>query len=278
MSKEAIFTMTIEEMKKRKKELGFTNQMIADKCGVPLSTVQKIFSGATKTPRHKTLKDLEALLSPQESGYIYPEAKAEKALYVEESRPAYNARKQYTIEDYFALPDDQRVELIDGVFYDMTAQTTVHQSICGFIHNRFLDHILKNKGPCYPFISPVDVQLDCDDKTMVQPDVLIVCDRDKCKKGRIYGAPDLIAEVLSPATRRKDISLKLYKYMNAGVREYWIIDPKSKKVLQYDLEHDEFPVIYTFGDKVPVLIWHGACEVDFKELYEATAFLWDYEV
>ena len=264
--------MTIDEMKKRKRELGYTNQMVADKSGVPLSTVQKIFSGATASPRRETLMALENLLRPREAYCAHSVPSC-----VQEALPDYHSGRLYTLEDYLALPDDLRVELIDGVFYDMAAPTTIHQAVGGFIYKKFLDHVLEHKGPCFPFISPVDVQLDCDDKTVVQPDVLIVCDRDKYQNGRVFGAPDLVIEVLSPSTRKKDMQLKLQKYGSAGVREYWLIDTNKKQIIQYDLEHLAVPVIYSFSDEVPVLIWDGACRVDFKELYAATSFLWDLE-
>ena len=265
--------MTIDEMKRRKRELGYTNQMVAEKSGVPLSTVQKIFSGATTSPRHETIQALESLLRPRSSYQPIPPDHG----MVNEALPAYGSKRLYTLEDYLALPDDQRVELIDGVFYDMATPTTNHQAIGGFIHKKLLDHVLEKKGPCFPFISPVDVQLDCDDKTVVQPDVLVVCDRSKYQNGRVFGAPDLVIEVLSPSTRKKDMQLKLQKYGNAGVREYWLIDPDKKQIIQYDLENLAIPVIYTFEDSVPVLIWDGACVVDFKEMYAAISFLWEVD-
>ena len=76
---------------------------------------------------------------------------------------------------------------------------------------------------CVPFVAPTDVQLDCDDKTMVQPDVLVVCDRSKITKERIVGAPDLVMEVISPSRVTVDIFIKVQKYKNAGVREYWLV-------------------------------------------------------
>ena len=126
-----------------------------------------------------------------------------------------------------------------------------------------------------PFMSPVDVQLDCDEKTVVQPDVLIVCDRAKFQNGRVFGAPDFVAEVLSPSTRKKDMSLKVYKYMNAGVREYWIIDPEKKAVIVYDLEHEAIPVIYGFDAEIPVLVWDGKCRISFPLMMKAMGFLYE---
>ena len=89
-----------------------------------------------------------------------------------------------------ALPDEQRVELIDGYFYDMASPTFGHQSIGGEIHRQIANYIMEHGGNCRPFIAPVDVQLDCDERTMVQPDVGIVCDTSKIKRFGIYGAPD----------------------------------------------------------------------------------------
>lgn len=123
----------------------------------------------------------------------------------------------------------------------------------------------------------MDVQLDCDDKTIVQPDVLLVCDRNKLKNGRVFGVPDLVVEVLSPSTRKKDILIKYGKYLNAGVKEYWIVDPAKKRICVYEFEKDDFPVMYTFDDKVPVGIFEGECEVDFAEIYEYTGFLYEKE-
>ena len=122
-----------------------------------------------------------------------------------------------------------------------------------------------------------DVQLDCDEKTMVEPDVLIVCDRDKIINRCVYGAPDFIIEILSKSTKKKDSVIKLNKYLNAGVREYWMIDPMKKKVIVYDFDHDEYPVIYGFDGKVPVGIWNGDLAIDFAEVYDHVKFLYERE-
>ena len=278
--------MTIEEMKQKKREYGYSVKELAVLSGVPEGTLQKILCGATKSPRRETLVKLEQILknsgtenhisaSGRKTG-LYPEGSAAAEI-VKETGPSYVFKNDgsYTLEDYLALPEDQRVELIDGVFYDMAAPTTTHQGIGGFIYKQLLDFALEHGGPCKPFMSPVDVQLDEDDKTVVQPDVLIVCDPKKFQNGRVFGAPDFLAEVLSPSTRKKDISLKLYKYRNAGVREYWIVDPEKKTTVVYDLEHDALPALYGPEDRVPVLVWEGRCEVDFAAIYSWLSFLYD---
>lgn len=260
--------MTIQEMKQRKKELGYSNARIAELSGVPLGTVQKVFGGATSAPRYETLKALEAVLKDTFSSH---------AAHIGETKVPYLTKRQgeYTLDDYYQIPDEYRVELIDGVIYDMSAPTSAHQLITGIIHARLLAYVSEKKGKCLPIVSPIDVQLDCDTKTMIQPDVVIVCDRNKVINRCVYGAPDFVLEVLSPFTRKKDTVTKLGKYIDAGVREYWMIDPDKKMVLVYDFEHDNYPAIYGFDSKVPVAIWDNDCEIDFQEVYEYIRFLYE---
>lgn len=275
--------MTIQEMKQRKKELGYTNEMVAELSGVPLGTVQKVFAGVTTCPRYDTLEALEKLFEKKREEVVYHHSDQMEggkiSLYsdrIGEFVTSYQIKKQgeYTMDDYYALPDERRVELIDGVIYDMGAPTTIHQMICSAVWRKLMEHIEKKQGACISLFAPVDVQLDCDDKTMVQPDVLIVCDRDKVIKRCVYGAPDLIIEILSLSTRKKDMFIKLTKYKEAGVREYWLVDPDKKNVLVYNLEDESYPEIYGFDSKVPVAIFDGECEVDFAEIYEYVSFLY----
>lgn len=258
--------MTIKEMQERKRELGYSYAQIAELSGVPVGTVQKVLGGITMTPRYDTIMALERVLGERQ-----PMAVRESV--------SYGTKKQgeYTLEDYYTYPDDVRIELIDGVIYEMSAPTSAHQLIAGFIYSRMLTHVLEKGGECLPMIAPVDVQLDRDDRTMVQPDVLIVCDRDKIIDRCVYGAPDFIIEVLSDSTKRKDSFVKLNKYLDAGVREYWMIDPVRKTVVVYDFEHDEYPILYGFDARVPVRIWDGELEIDFSEVYGHIRFLYERE-
>lgn len=287
--------MTVEEMKKRKAELGYTSRMIAEKAGLPASTVAKIFSGETSRPRYVTMQALEAVLSEKAGSGRYSSQRYDEqriadqwSYYVGEPLAEYKAeyghdnaedgsepphRKwprqgSYTLEDYYSIPDDVRVELIDGVIYDMTAPFRIHQrlQVCLTVE---LELCIREHGKdCEVYAAPTDVRLDCDDRTMVQPDVIVLCHEDTNPK-RIEGAPEFVAEILSESTRRKDCLLKLNKYMAAGVREYWIIDPKKQKVFVYIFDQDPLPEQYSFDDIIPVGISGGECSIDFGRIKEA---------
>ncbi|MCD7820350.1 MAG: Uma2 family endonuclease [Lachnospiraceae bacterium] len=182
---------------------------------------------------------------------------------------SYDRQGEYTLEDYYALPDEQRVELIDGVFYDMAAPYTTHQIAIFEICTQLGNFIKSKKGSCRALPAPTDVQLDCDDRTMLQPDVLVVCDRDRIRQRCIYGAPDFVIEILSDLTARKDATVKLWKYRNAGVREYWIVDLRQEKVIVYDMTGEDCrTLIYGIEQPVPVQIFDGECQIYFNEICE----------
>ena len=265
--------MTVEELKKRKVELWLTNEALAALSGVPLGTVQKIMGGATRTPRLETMVALEKVLFSDKFREKNPPVFNETAPYY-----VMKTQGEYTLEDYLRLPDDRRVELIDGVFYDMSAPTVIHQQIVLGILAQ-LDSEMRNcPHGCFLFVAPTDVQLDRDQKTIVQPDVMIVCDREKITAPRIFGAPDFVVEVTSPKTKERDMFLKARKYQAAGVREYWVVDPKAKQIYQYGFSKDVSQVRFlSFEDKVPVLISEGQCFVDFAVISERLAPFYELE-
>ena len=276
--------MTVEKMKKRKKELGYSNKRLSEISGIPVGTIQKILSGETSSPRYNTVQALTDALSektqkklPFSSGDRLHQAvcEPEPAYQVNRKTTALRSAGDKTIEDYIALPEGTRVELIDGRFYDMAAPTTIHQSIAVQIWQPLQNYIRMNNGKCVAFVAPTDVQLDCDNRTMLQPDVLVVCDRKKITKARIVGAPDLVAEVISQSNVFIDVMIKLLKYKKAGVKEYWIVFPDEKKVMVYEFAKSDLPKEYTFEDRVPVGIWNGECEVDFADIYSQIEFMYE---
>ena len=119
-----------------------------------------------------------------------------------------------------------------------------------------------------PMVAPLDVNLDCDDKTMVQPDVLILCDRSKIRKWGLYGAPDFCMEILSESTRHKDCVKKLQKYIDAGVKEYWILDPFRKMMLTYCWKDDYAAHMYPLEGSLGLQLYDGELQIDLGSLAE----------
>lgn len=162
----------------------------------------------------------------------------------------------YTSEDYWNLPDGRRAELIDGELYDMTPPSRVHQDVAFGIAHVLQAYVDKHGGPCRIYPAPFAVNLLEDDSTYVEPDVSVICDPSKLSDRGCEGAPDLVVEVVSPSSRRRDYLLKATRYENAGVREYWIVDPDARQtaVYRYDLEDLRLST-YAFEEPVPVGIW-----------------------
>ena len=170
----------------------------------------------------------------------------------------------YTYADYLTWPEDVRYELIDGVAYLMApAPTLDHQELAGGIYVQ-LRQTLEGQR-CRPFIAPVDVRLPRHDEaderidTVVQPDVLVVCDPAKLDRRGVRGAPDLVVEVLSPGTAVHDHVRKRRVYERAGVREFWLVHPLDRMVTVYRLAGGEYgkPEIYALTGSTPVAALPG---------------------
>jgi Uma2 family endonuclease len=150
-------------------------------------------------------------------------------------------QEYYTYADYATWTDDVRCELIAGVPYLMApAPTPMHQDIAGELAAIFRN-FLRGK-PCKAFSAPIDVRLNAetDDDTVVQPDLIVVCDKKKIGDKSIDGAPDLVVEVLSPSTATRDRVEKFALYRTYGVKEYWIVDTKRRFVEVHLLENGKY--------------------------------------
>ena len=164
--------------------------------------------------------------------------------------------KTYTIEDIYALPDGQRAELIDGQIYFMAPPSTNHQRLVHFFDREIGNYIQRNKGECEIFPAPFAVFFNNDDKNYVEPDISIICDKNKITEKGCHGAPDWIIEVVSPGNKPMDYFTKLFKYLTADVREYWIVDPTKELITVYQFEKETMEQ-YSFGEDVPVGIYDG---------------------
>jgi len=166
----------------------------------------------------------------------------------ERNRGNEKTEKKYTYADYMTWPNDERWELIDGISYNMTpAPSSGHQSICTALVSEFYQY-LKGK-PCKVFTAPFDVRLyDAKDaladgtvpdnkiSNVVQPDVTVICSRNKIDVRGCLGSPDLAVEVISKYTSRKDSINKLNTYEKFGVREFWMVRPEEKTIMVFRLD------------------------------------------
>ena len=175
--------------------------------------------------------------------------------------------KAYTEDDYYNLPEDVRAELIDGqLIYNQAAPSTTHQIILGELHTAINNYIKSKGGSCRVFPAPFAVKLHKNRKTIVEPDISVICDCGKITDKGCTGAPDWIIEIISPSNPGHDYIRKLNLYADAGVREYWIVDPRIEKVFVYYLEQADFQIgTYTFNDKIKVNIYEDLW-IDFQAL------------
>lgn len=160
----------------------------------------------------------------------------------------------YTIDDIYALPEGERAELIDGQIYYMAPPNTRHQRMVSELHYQIKDYIRKHNGECEVFPAPFAVFLNENDRNYVEPDISVICDKDKITDKGCSGAPDWVIEIVSPGSRSMDYFKKLFKYRTAGVREYWVVDPEKALVTVYNFE-DENMEEYPFGQEVPAGIY-----------------------
>ncbi len=174
----------------------------------------------------------------------------------------------HTVEDYYNLPEGSHVELIDGVFYDlyldMAAPGRVHQKLSIRLSTIIQNHIDSKGGKCEVFAAPFSVQLKENDQTIVEPDISVICDTNKLNDVCCIGAPDWIIEIVSPSNPSHDYLIKLNLYRNAGVREYWIVDPGGKTISVYTGDF-HIPVGYSFEDKIKPGIFDDLV-IDFNDV------------
>ncbi|MFK7904330.1 MAG: Uma2 family endonuclease [Chitinophagales bacterium] len=183
--------------------------------------------------------------------------------------------KQYTYSDYILWKFQERVELLKGWIFPMAAPSAIHQEISTNL-NGFLWTFLR-KNSCKLYAAPFDVRLPLPQNkaignkidTVVQPDLCVICDENKIKKQGCIGAPDLMVEILSPGNSKKEMKGKFELYEEAGVLEYWIVDPVHRSVLVYYLKNGKFVGItppYTDEDILTSTVFQEL-KIDLSEVF-----------
>lgn len=163
---------------------------------------------------------------------------------------------QYTVADIEALPEGVHAELIDGeLFVRMEAASPTHQDIVTGLGFQIELYIQKKKGKCRQFSAPIGVYIKKDIHNYVEPDITLICDEEQLDRKGCQGAPDLVIEVVSPSNRKMDYVRKLALYHEAGVREYWIVDPKHRQVTVYCWKQSDQPMLYPFSERIKVGIY-----------------------
>lgn len=189
--------------------------------------------------------------------------------------PKFKEDDRFTYADYLTWDDDQRWELIDGVAYCMSpVPNRIHQKWLGELHRQIANYLDGRR--CEVYLAPFDVRLqdflDASDEetfTVVQPDIMVVCDNEKLDDRGIKGAPDLVVEIISPSTAKRDITTKYELYQRHGVKEYWIIYPNDRTLLIYRLSDDNryaSPEVFGDDDIVPVSLL-GDLVIDMGKVF-----------
>ena len=186
-----------------------------------------------------------------------------------EDNEVKEAARKYTYDDYLSRDDDDaRYELIDGVIYLLASPARVHQGISGELYVQ-LHGFLKGR-PCKVYYAPFTVRLSVGQgaDTVLEPDLVVVCDESILDKQGCVGAPDLVIEILSPSTSKKDMTIKFNKYLQHGVKEYWIVDPDNNTVIVHILKDGEYySKAYDDSDTIPVHVLEG-CKVYLPDVFQ----------
>ena len=176
----------------------------------------------------------------------------------------------YSYADYLVWKIKERVELLKGKIFEMSAPSPIHQEISGNLQGALFVFLKNSK--CKLYTAPFDVRFpqkgESQVYTVVQPDLCVVCDFEKIDSKGCVGAPDLVVEILSPGNSKKEMKSKFALYQEEGVREYWIVDPAKESVWVYYFEESEFKAeTYSFKDEIKVNIYDDLY-IDFSEFID----------
>ncbi len=302
--------MKIDEIRERKKRLKLTTYQLALLADLPQGTVSKILTGETKNPSYLTIEKIDETLQQEEmKARLEAYTTAMKQYFSEHPEDNGNQKKfeeiyrsENNLNDApipFAVPKDddtgiygnlalqnnkmtasqlgkmgesRDLQLIDGAVIISEMAGVSHQRMVKKLGRAISDFIDANNGKCEVFDLGVNVYLNEDEYTLVIPDIAVICNEKQIDEKGIQGAPDWVIEVVSPSTRHIDYHKKLYKYMDAGVREYWIVDI-DRQMVSVCINGEPMQVtIYSFAEEIPVSIYDGKLNVDMPTVSSHISF------
>lgn len=268
-------SMTLgERLRSAREAQNLTREQLADKVGYPVRCVIA-WEEDRVTPYQSTMELLCEILRISVTDILKPEEisllpDSTPLQMISDNSVNYQADTspapiEATADDFWNLPEGVYAELIDNMLYFRNTPVTIHQILVGELFYQLKSYIKSKGGSCIVLPAPFAVNLNADDKTILEPDVLVICNRDKLNRYEYKGAPDFVIEVVSENRRRMDYSIKQEKYAEAGVREYWIVDPKKRCTTVYHYEEDFAPAIIPFDQPVRVGIF-GDLHICVKDL------------
>ena len=279
--------MTIDEMKRIKEERGYSFDVLSAYSGVPRATLVRIFDKTTAHPRRATLDAIERVLGGDEHQFpgkrfhfglsevspdynvLFDPTLTPVFRVAEEAVNPYNWQKHgITAAAYLEMHTEKRTELLEGQVFVMEDPLLIHSEITQYVFTCFSDYIREHKGVCKPVVSGTNVILKNDrgDDSVVCPDFFVVCDKRKLVRKGILGGPDFVLEVTSPSNHRNDYIRKLGIYANAGVREYWILDPQKRQLIKYLFKPDEPATFLPLEGTTGVGIYSNDLRIDLSEI------------
>lgn len=188
--------------------------------------------------------------------------------------PIPESNEKYTYADYLTWPEDERWEIIDGVAYMQAAPTPTHQEILMELARQIANYLTGK--PCKVYPAPFCVRLTKDDERknegitkVVEPDITVVCDKSKIDEKGCNGAPDMIIEIVSPSSTKRDRFIKFNAYEKAGIKEYWIVEPDVKIVSVFVLQHNGSygrQNVYSEEDQIQVNLFPNLT-IDLKSIF-----------
>ena len=166
-------------------------------------------------------------------------------------------RKDFTVEDIENLPEGVRAELIDGQIFYFASPMTIHQRLLRDLSMELITYVKEHKGKCEVLFAPFGVRLVEDGKNHLEPDIVVMCDPEIIKEDGCHGAPDLVIEIVSKSTSKRDYGIKMLKYRTAGVKEYWIVDPIRETVLVSWFQDETQNELYSLHDEIEFHMFPG---------------------